>query len=59
MNKYEKNKFINRFIDEIDGKICDLMVDKYGNYTFQKFIEACNNHQILSIIKSMREKNAN
>lgn len=59
MSKYEKKRLIALFIREIDGKICDMMIDKYGNYTYQKFIEAANPHQVLDLIKAIREPDSN
>ena len=54
LQDYLKNadqQLINKIIDQVDGKLADLMVGKYGNFFCSKLIEYLQPHQRIHFLK--------
>lgn len=49
--KTADQSLINKIIDQVDGKLADLMVGKYGNFFCSKLIEYLQSHQRIHFLK--------
>ena len=59
LQDYLKNadqQLINKIIDQVDGKLADLMVGKYGNFFCSKLIEYLQPHQRIHFLKQISGK---
>ena len=46
----KSSDFLYKFYEQIKNNLFDIMVDQYGNYVIQKFVDNCEKKLISKII---------